>query len=282
MNLMSLSDLYEKMQKPLTISTLLILVFAVIIIAGNMASYGFFMERDVELTGGKRVSFIVEDTDVSRIEAALPEENVKLYRGTINSLVISMPYDADEAKTIEIVRKEASVIGDPTIEEIGPVIGGVFWQQAQAAFLIAFVLMSIIVFILFRSPVPSLIVILSAVTDIAGTVAVISLLGIQLSLGVLAALIMVLAYSIDTDVLLTSSVLKQKNKRIINTMKTGITMSLTTFSAVLALYLLTGSALLQNMALVIMTGVLIDIPVTWFTNAGLLKMWTNREEKKND
>jgi preprotein translocase subunit SecF len=274
---MGLSDLYEKLQKPLTISTLLILVFAAIIIAGNIASYGFFMERDVELTGGKRVSFIIEDTDISKIEEALPEKNIKLYRGTINNLVISMPSDADETEVINTVRKEVSVIGEPTIEEIGPIIGEIFWQKAQTAFIIAFVLMSIIVFILFRSPVPSLIIILSAITDMLGTIAIASLLGVELSLGVLAALIMVIAYSIDTDVLLTSSVLKQKHKRITNTMKTGLTMTATTFSAVLALYLLTGSALLQTMALIIMIGVLMDIPVTWFTNAGLLRIWMDRK-----
>ena len=89
---------------------------------------------------------------------------------------------------------------------------------------------------------------------------------------------MIIAYSVDTDILLTSSVLKFKNNSIRDVMKTGLTMSFTTFSALLALFLITGSALLQTMALVIMIGIVIDLPVTWLTNAGLLKMWTDRQE----
>lgn len=269
---------YEKFWKPLTLASLIILLFSVVIIAGNLASTGFVMDRDVELTGGKRVSFIVEDATLEKAEGLFAEYDVKLYSGTTDNLVISMPYEANETGVIEKASSEFTVIGQPTVESIGPAIGEVFWQKAQMALVFSLLLMAIMVFLLFRSAVPSLIVMFSAITDMLGTVAVASLLGVELSFGVLAALIMIVAYSVDTDVLLTSSMLKYKNKDIRDIMKTGLTMSATTFAALLALYILTGSGILQTMALVIMIGILIDVPVTWLTNAGLLRMWVEKHE----
>lgn len=268
--------IFERHWKAFTLASAVILLFSVIIVLANVAETGFVMKRDVELTGGKRLTFIVDNIDLQEIENAFPEYDVRLYRGIENSLVINMPLSANETTAIEHARM-LTIKGEPTIQSIGPVIGEVFWQQAQAAMITALALMSIFVFILFRSPVPSLIVILSAITNMTGAMAVANILGIEMSLGVIAALIIIVAYSVDTDILLASSMLKFHGETK-DAMKTGLTMSMTTLAALAALYLITGSPLLQTMALMIMIGILIDIPVTWLTNAGLLRLWNERKK----
>lgn len=266
----------------MTLASLFILVISLVILAGNVASTGFPMERDIELTGGKRVSFITDAIDLSKVEELFPDYEVRLYKGTDNSLVITMPYEADENSVIEAIKNNFPIRGEPTSQTIGPAIGEVFWQQAQTTMIMSFIFMSIVVFLLFRSFVPSLIVLISAITDMTGTMAILSLLGIPLSLPVLAAMIMIVAYSVDTDILLTSSMLKLAGGTAWEAMKTGLTMTSATFAALLALYFISGSALLQTMALVLMVGILVDIPVTWFTNAGLLRIWLERKSKKGN
>ena len=270
--------IFDRYWKPMSLASLLILVVSLMIRAGNVASTGFPMERDVELTGGKRVSFITDNIDIGKVEDAFPGYEVRLYRGTENSLVITMPYEADENAVIDAVKANFQVIGEPTVQSIGPAIGEVFWQQAQTVMIMSFILMTMMVFLLFRSFVPSAIVLLSAITDMTGTMAILSLLGVPLSLPVFAAMIMIVAYSVDTDILLTSSMLKMAGGSAWDAMKTGLTMTSTTFTALLALYFISGSALLQTMALVLMIGILVDIPVTWFTNAGLLRLWLERKK----
>jgi len=268
----------DRYWKLLTFASLFILIVSVAVLTMNVASTGFPMDRDVELTGGKRVSFIIGEIDLGKAEALFPRYEVRLYRGTSNSLVITAPYSANESDVIASVNQNFPVAGEPTIQSIGPAIGNVFWQQAQTAMLMAFALMSVVVFLLFRSPVPSMIVMLSAVTDLAATAAVSDIIGIQLSLPVLAAMIMIVAYSVDTDILLTSSMLKLAHGTAWESMKTGLTMTSCTLAALLSLYFIAGSALLQTMALVLMIGVIVDIPVTWFTNAGLLRLWLERKK----
>jgi len=106
------------------------------------------------------------------------------------------------------------------------------------------------------------------------------LIGIKLSLATLAALLMLIGYSIDTDILLTTELLKSRGREIPESvrtaMKTGLTMSFTTIGALVALYI-AGTFILEQIAMVLMTGIIVDIFVTWFTNAGILRLWLLRK-----
>ncbi|MBI4014796.1 MAG: hypothetical protein HY365_02475 [Candidatus Aenigmarchaeota archaeon] len=266
--------MFEKHWKLVALAPLLILVASLAILAGNALSTGFVMKRDVDLTGGKRLSFAGGEEAFSTVHATLPDADVRLYTGAAPTVVVTLPYETEERSAIAALQA-AGITGDIAYQTIGPAIGEVFWQQSLTATLTAFFLMSVIVFVMFRSLVPSGIVMLSALVDMTGTMAVMSLLNVPLSLHMVAALILIVAYSIDTDVLLTSTVLKFSGSAA-SAMKTGLTMVSTTFVALLALYVSTSSPVLQTIALVLMTGIVIDVPVTWLMNAGLLRMWVER------
>jgi preprotein translocase subunit SecF len=106
-----------------------------------------------------------------------------------------------------------------------------------------------------------------------------------LSLAVLAAILTIIGYSVDTDILLTSEILKSGGRKNIKenidrAMKTGLTLTATTLVALLSIYLFSGSVVLQQIAFVLMIGLLVDLPATWWTNAGLLRWWLEREDAK--
>jgi preprotein translocase subunit SecF len=159
-----------------------------------------------------------------------------------------------------------------------------FFQQAQLALIMAFVFMAIVVFILFRSLVPSSIVLLCAATDIIITIAVLNVLGVTLSLPIIVALLTIIGYSVDTDILLTSELLKSgahnASTSIKRAMKTGITMSCTTLVALFALYFISGSIVLEQIAFALIIGIMVDIPATWLTNTGILRSWLEKKWKK--
>ena len=81
--------------------------------------------------------------------------------------------------------------------------------------------MGIVVFITFRKLIPSLAVIFSAILDLVGTLAIISLLDFKLSTAGIAAFLMVVGYSIDTDILLTTRLLKGKMGTVYERTKRG-------------------------------------------------------------
>lgn len=264
----------EKYWKQLIAVPVILLILAAAFLAYNIVAKGSFMERDVELKGGKIIE--AEVRSVEDVKALYPK--ARTISGQRPRVLIEITDEESEQQVIDSLRDV--MVGEPTVRRFGPALSEIFWKQAQFALFAAFVAMSVFVFILYRSPVPSFIVILAAATDIVVTIAVLDVIGVKLSLAVLAALVMIIGYSVDTDILLTSNMLRKGggiDVKIRDSMKTGLTMSAAAIAALAMMYMIPGSPVLSQMALVLMIGVIVDIPATWFANAGLLKWWLIRK-----
>src|SRR3989344_5484603 len=270
----------DKHYKKLAILPIIFLVFSIAVLASNAVSYGSILPRDTELVGGKMISVEVSDADLSEIRLLLPEASVHLTKGVNTILLVEIPIENDEKEVFDVIKNNVNIIGEPTYRTVGPAIGEMFFQQAQIALIVAFILMSLAVFVIFRSPVPSSIVILAAVTDIITTMAVMSFFNMKLSLPVLAALMTLIGYSVDTDILLTANMLRGKGDirhRIKNAMKTGLTLTATMLVAFISLYFVTGSFVIEQIAAVLIIGLTIDVFATWLTNAGILRYWMEKK-----
>jgi preprotein translocase subunit SecF len=106
-----------------------------------------------------------------------------------------------------------------------------------------------------------------------------NLVGIQLSLGTLAALLMLIGYSVDSDILLTNRVLKRQGKlndKLSGAFHTGIIMTTTTLAATTAMFLVSWFGAVQiiyEISAVLLIGLLFDVMNTWLTNVGILKWY---------
>ena len=112
-------------------------------------------------------------------------------------------------------------------------------------------------------------------------------MGVPLSLGSLAALLMLIGYSVDTDIVLSTRVLKMNRgtvkSRMWGSMKTGLTMSSGGIAGFTLLYLIStsivGPSALSNIAAVMVIGLLADIPLTWMGNTVILKKYVEGDFK---
>lgn len=268
---MDIFGIYDKRWKTLMWIPLAALVLSTAFLAFQFATTGDIIKRDIELSGGKRLTFDITGKDVGEI----PYWH-RITTGVTNNLIIEIPFDANESEVIAFM--QGMGIGDASVVSIGPALGELFFSQMIIAIIVAFILMSIVVVILFRSRVPATTVILAAITDIVITVAVMNLLGIELSLPTIAALLTLIGYSVDTDILLTTEVIKRNREDemkdgIKKAAKTGLMMTMTTIAALLSIHFLSGSIVLDQIASVLIIGLLIDMPATWFTNTGLLRRY---------
>ncbi|MFQ5886747.1 MAG: preprotein translocase subunit SecF, partial [Anaerolineae bacterium] len=107
--------------------------------------------------------------------------------------------------------------------------------------------------------------------------------GIELSPGTFVALLLLIGYSVDTDILLTTRLLVRKTgtfeERLSGAMKTGLTMNATTMAAVLVILLASTSVILKEIAVVILIGLMVDLINTWIQNAGILHWYVTRGGK---
>ena len=264
------------------------LILSLAILGYSMATTGQVLKRDIELSGGKLIEVEVGNIDLQKVENAMPFANIRLISGIKKSLLVQFPFEMNEQDVFSQLKSLAEVKSDPSFRTVEPLLGELFYQQTVVALIIAFVFMSIVVFVLFRTFAPSIAVVLSAITDIVGTLGVMNIMGIELSLPVVAALLTLIGYSVDTDILLTSRLLKSGSltvdeipDRVDAAMKTGLTMTLTALAALTALYFIANSSVLHGIALVLIIGLVIDVFATWFTNAGILKTWLLRKSRSS-
>lgn len=172
-----------------------------------------------------------------------------------------------------------------SIISIGSSIGKLFWESSERALIVAFILVAAIVFVLFREPVPSIAVIQAIIFDIVCALAGMSLLHVPVTLPTIAALLMILGYSIDSDIMVTDKIMRRRYgttaERAFEAMKTGLTMTGTTLVVLGVLvffsYFSQMTALFQISA-VLFFGLLGDLPSTYLINVVIVKWWTERKQ----
>lgn len=189
------------------------------------------------------------------------------------------------------------------IEQVGEVMGRALQEQTAGLVAVSFLLMSLVVLLSFRRALPALTIIAAAGSDLLAAMAFMRLAGIELSFGTLVALLMLIGYAVDTNILLTARLLRGRDPRaagpppargrkpappppepspaekVREARRTGLMMTLTTLAvlgvllAVSSYALLTGysqSRILRDVSLVLVAGLLADLVNTWMLNAGVL------------
>lgn len=172
-------------------------------------------------------------------------------------------------------------------KEVSPTLGATFWQTAFNVAIFSGVLIVIVIFLFFRKIIPSLAVIAAAIFDVAGALALMAVFGIPLSLSSIPALLMLVGYSVDTDIMLTTRVLQRREgtpaKRAAESMATGLTMTGTTIAALSSMIIiayLNQIYVIFEIATVILFGLLADLISTWLMNAEILLWYSERKQKK--
>lgn len=171
-----------------------------------------------------------------------------------------------------------------SVQTVSPMLSTHFMDIAIQVAIIAAILSAVFVFLFFRVVVPSIAVIVGATCDIIIALGAMGLFGIPLTLPSFAALLMLVGYSLDTDILLTMRMLKRKGDprhKAHDAMKTGLTMSLTAiiaFGTLFILAYLTHIRTYYEISAVALAGLVGDMIATWGVNAVML-LW-HAEKKK--
>ncbi len=273
-------------KKLLLISCMFIVLCAGIIGYGYYAN-GEILDKSIDFDGGTIASVSVAsmDVDIAELNRIADQElDDVLVRSAMSDNGTSIVFESEriiEETQIHGVLDDAGLQYDDdsiNIQTVGPSLGQEFMRESIYAVVFAFLLMGVIIFLSFKSVVPSVAIISAAIVDIMFAVAMMSLFEIKLSLGTMAALLLLIGYSVDTDILLTTRLIKRKSEgsldeRISNAMKTGLTMTTSAIIAFSMLYLISSSSMLDQIALVVIFGLLADYVTTWFQNAGLLRWY---------
>ncbi|MFA5246803.1 MAG: hypothetical protein WC408_02840 [Candidatus Micrarchaeia archaeon] len=184
--------------------------------------------------------------------------------------------DSYQKSVIESV-KSVIPVSSYSAREVGSTLSKFFLNKTVSILVISFLLTSLVVFVIFRSLLPSFAVVFGAVSDIVITLGVMSFFQIPLTLASFAALLMLIAFSFDTDVLLTVRVLKRSDgtaqERAFEAMKMAVMIN---FATIISYGVLLGASMIlqistyYQIATVAVIGAVVDFIATWFGNAVLI------------
>ena len=278
-------DIEKYSPKQLVIIPLVLLVISIVLLSLNMINTGMPVTPGIDFSGGTAVTVITPDTRDQILTTFSGYPLIDVAEGVNNGKFLKFS-SMDDAKFRSLTSLISQKYPDAKIDQIGESFGKTLQYQAVLAIIFSFIGMAIVIFLAFRTFVPAAAVVLSAFADMVMTAAAMNIIGIPLSLGTVAALLMLIGYSVDSDILLTNRVLKRQgklNEKLTGAFTTGIIMTSTTLAATAALFIVSwfGSVqILMEISAVLLIGLVFDIMNTWLTNAGILKWYAMKGGSK--
>jgi preprotein translocase subunit SecF len=278
-------DIEKYSPKQLVIIPLVLLVISIVLLSLNMINTGMPVTPGIDFSGGTAVTVITPDTREQIQSTFSGYPLIDISEGVNNGKFLKFS-SMDDVKFRSLTSLISQKYPDAKIDQIGESFGKTLQYQAVLALIFSFIGMAIVIFLAFRTFVPAVAVILSAFADMMMTAATMNIVGIPLSLGTVAALLMLIGYSVDSDILLTNRVLKRQgklNEKLSGAFTTGIIMTSTTLAATAALFIVSwfGSVqILMEISAVLLIGLVFDIMNTWLTNVGILKWYVLKGGRK--
>lgn len=281
---------FDKYYKIMFLIPIVLVIISLVYLSMFYSKHNDLIYKDVSLSGGTTITltgnfdFQELETELNKKFAGISFRELTGFSDSQKSLVIESSASPGELKPeIEKILNTNLTDENSSIEFSGPSLSTNFYRQLLTALIISFILMSIVIVIMFRTFVPSLAVIFAAFSDIVIPLAILNLFEVKISAAGIAAFLMLIGYSVDTDILLTTRALRggegHLNQRIFRAFKTGILMTLTALTAVIPAFFI-GSALpdsFRQIFLILALGLSADIINTWLTNAGIIKWYCDRK-----
>ena len=265
--------------KQLASIPLTLLLVSILILGGWYLATGSPVNPGIEFTGGTEITLISDGgTDPIYSTFNWPIDSIRPIATQTNAYIVTFQSSTVQPEQLELASSNAG-FEVLAVQSTSPSFGAESQTLALLGIMMAFIGMAIVVFLLFRKLIPSVAVVLSALGDILIPLAIMNLLGIQLSLGTVAALLMLIGYSVDSDILLTNHILKRKGnfyESTYNAMRTGLTMTFTSLSAITVMTIssfLFGVDLLTSIGVVLIFGLLVDLLNTYLLNFSLLRWY---------
>lgn len=265
-----------------------LVIIAVLTISMLVLSVPF--STDFRESGLIRVQGLENVPDASAVEISV--ENLLGYNADVdiveNGFDIGTSNVLSETETLLVKSMFSSRFGIPensvTVELRGATITSIYSEQAVRAMVGAFIAMGVIIFIAFRRRITVGAILLAVGLDLLGVFGCMALFGVELSLASVAGLLMLIGYAVDTNILLTTRVLKrvggEPKEQVVDAMRTGLMMSGSTLIPLFAINILTTAPQLYQLTAVLIFGIIIDIFNTWFLNSAIIIRHAERQRRK--
>jgi len=289
-------EFYRKNYKKLMLVPVALFLASVLVIGLHFMNTGKVVEMDIDFEGGTSATLTttqavdpvsLEDEISKKIGGSVTVRVLKDYNEVQTGIVFNAENDIDTSNLRNAIKESLNLeVTDDnySVRTVGPSMGASFLQTAQKVMILGFVLTGIVIWYTFKIPEIAIGAVLCGLLNIIAAIAGMNLLGLQLSSGTLAALLMFLASSIDDNILIITRILEKKKNAIENAIIASKTGGMMIFSSLVVFSVLrfaTTVQLFHDFATVLIFGLVADTINTWFQNTGLIIWYVERKYGKS-
>ncbi|MFA5303791.1 MAG: hypothetical protein WC393_04630 [Candidatus Nanoarchaeia archaeon] len=293
-----LFDYYYNNYKKILIIPILMLLFNLSVLAYNYFTTGSIINVDSSLKGGVTLTFNYD----KEVDYALLKKYLINELGTDDvDIVLLKNQLSDNIRGYEVLTEQGiskerligiiqDFLNDTLIEKDisfgsqSSVIGDNFIKETSWLFLIGFFLMIIVSYLSFKEIIPALTISISTLADIIGILSVFDLFGVKIGVITIGALLMIMGYSTDSDILLATNIFIKKEGKLLDklfsALKTELTMNSTALITFVIMFLLTSVEAIKQISLVLIVGMFFDLLNTWLGSASIQRIYQEFKEKK--
>jgi len=239
--------------------------------------------RDIDLKGGTSLTLIFNTSiDITDLEQILKQQidnfilSASKTSEGFTSVNILTEKNIEAQEIISFLNSNGFYPIEYSIQFVGPELGSAFFSQVTSLLIIAYVLLFIVNIFIYKNPIVGFTIIISSLTNIIAVFGIMNLLNQKISFAGFSSLLMLIAFAIDTNVILATKVLSAPKEEFYEQYKksliTGITINANLIISMLIVLYLTNSSFLINIAQIQIIGFLADIVNTWILNASLIEV----------
>jgi preprotein translocase subunit SecF len=285
-----LSFIENNYKKFLLISIAIFVMFIGIILF-NYLKYGYIINKSITISGGY-VTLINNNYHIttSEIQNILNQMNITDYvlYSTPNIIYIESRNQINGTLLINLLNQNYNINILPTdisIQQYSSLVGNLIFNQFLFFVILAMIITAFIIFIAFRASKITLNIISTILFDVVGLLAVLSITKYPIGANGFIAMLMILGFAIDNNVVLSTNVVKEKDKpfieRVRMSFRVGMLMEVIALYTLLLLYFIVPEPSVDEFAFVLSIAIILDLLYYLIGNIPLFKYFEAKKEQES-
>ena len=244
---------------------------------------GDFFLRDIDLKGGTSITLIFNKSiTTEEIEPILKNQIEKFILSSsktaegYTSITILTEKSIDVSTIVNLLNSNGFYPIEYSVQFVGPELGSAFFSQVSTLLTVAYILLFLTTLFIYKRLTIAFTIVLSSLADIIAVFGLMNLFNQKISFAGFSSILMLIAFAIDTNIILATKILSGKIEEFYNQYKkgliTGLTINASLIISMLIVLLFSNSPFLINIAQIQVIGFAADILNTWILNAVIIEV----------
>jgi len=244
---------------------------------------GDFFLRDIDLKGGTSITLIFNKSiTTEEIEPILKNQIEKFILSSsktaegYTSITILTEKSIDVSTIVNLLNSNGFYPIEYSVQFVGPELGSAFFSQVSTLLTVAYILLFLTTLFIYKRLTIAFTIVLSSLADIIAVFGLMNLFNQKISFAGFSSILMLIAFAIDTNIILATKILSGKIEEFYNQYKkgliTGLTINASLIISMLIVLLFSNSPFLINIAQIQVIGFAADILNTWILNAAIIEV----------